>query len=102
MNRLRTLLGGDTRRDALWLFGGQLVALAVTAVATPIQLERMGAERYGIVVVLSAAVGYVGLLDIGAAWGVMRFPCPGTGPAATTRRHSAWWPRPSCCRSASG
>ena len=73
MNRLRTLLGGDTRRDALWLFGGQLVALAVTAVATPIQLERMGAERYGIVVVLSAAVGYVGLLDIGAAWGVMRF-----------------------------
>lgn len=73
MNRLRTLLGGGTRRDALWLFGSQLVALGVTFAATPIQLERMGAERYGIVVVLSAAVGYVGLLDIGAAWGVMRF-----------------------------
>jgi O-antigen/teichoic acid export membrane protein len=73
VNRLRTLLGGGIRRDALWLFGGQLVALAVTFVATPIQLERMGAERYGIVVILSAAVGYVALLDIGAAWGVMRF-----------------------------
>jgi len=73
VKRLLTLLGGGVRRDALWLFGGQIVALAVTFVATPIQLERMGAERYGIVVVLSAAVGYVGLLDIGAAWGVMRF-----------------------------
>jgi O-antigen/teichoic acid export membrane protein len=73
VNRLRSLLGGGTRRDALWLFGSQLVALAATFLATPIELERMGAERYGIVVVLSAAVGYVGLLDIGAAWGVMRF-----------------------------
>lgn len=73
MKRLRRLLGGGIRRDALWLFGSQLVALAVTFVATPIQLEHMGPERYGVVVVLSAAVGYVGLLDIGAAWGVMRF-----------------------------
>lgn len=73
MNRLRSLLGGGTRRDALWLFGSQLVALAATFAATPIELDRMGAERYGIVVVLSAAVGYVGLLDIGAAWSVMRF-----------------------------
>jgi O-antigen/teichoic acid export membrane protein len=67
------LLGGGIRRDALWLFGSQLVALAVTFAATPVQLDRMGAERYGIVVILSAAVGYFGLLDIGAAWGVMRF-----------------------------
>lgn len=73
MRRLRRLLRGGIRRDALWLFGGQLAALAATFVATPIQLEHMGSERYGIVVVLSAAAGYVGLLDIGAAWGVMRF-----------------------------
>jgi O-antigen/teichoic acid export membrane protein len=70
---LRGLALGGTRRDALWLFGSQLVALVVTFVATPIELERMGAERYGIVVVLSVAVGYVGLLDVGAAWAVMRF-----------------------------
>jgi O-antigen/teichoic acid export membrane protein len=70
---LRGLLLGGTRRDALWLFGSQLVAIVATFVATPIELDRMGEERYGIVVVLSAAVGYVGLLDIGAAWAVMRF-----------------------------
>jgi O-antigen/teichoic acid export membrane protein len=62
-----------TRRDALWLFGSQVVALVVTFIATPIELDRMGAERYGIVVVLSAAIGYVGLLDVGAGWAVMRF-----------------------------
>lgn len=70
---LRGLALQGTRRDALWLFGSQLVALVVTFVATPIELERMGPERYGIVVVLSAAVAYAGLLDVGAAWAVMRF-----------------------------
>jgi O-antigen/teichoic acid export membrane protein len=57
----------------MWLFGSQVAALLVTFIATPVELDRMGPERYGIVVVLSAAVGYAGLLDVGAAWAVMRF-----------------------------
>ena len=42
---------GGTGRNAAWLLGGQLLSLAATLIATPIQLDRMGAERYGIVVV---------------------------------------------------
>ena len=57
VRRLRELLLGSTRRDALWLFSTQMTALVATFVATPIELDRMGEERYGIVVVLSAAVG---------------------------------------------
>lgn len=64
---------GGIRSDAGWLVATQLVALLATFIATPIELERMGTERYGVVVVLSAAVGYTALMDVGAAWGVMRF-----------------------------
>lgn len=72
VRRLRGLSGG-IRGDALWLFGTQLVALLVTFVATPIQLDSMGPERYGVVVVLSVGAGYAGLLDLGVAWAVMRY-----------------------------
>jgi O-antigen/teichoic acid export membrane protein len=71
--RLRPLLGGSIRRDALWLLVSQAGALIATFIATPIELSRMGYEHYGLVVVLSAAVSYVGMFDIGASWGVMRF-----------------------------
>jgi O-antigen/teichoic acid export membrane protein len=60
-------------RDAGWLFGGQVAALLVTFVATPLELHRMGSERYGIVVVLSALVGYLALLDVGASWALARY-----------------------------
>ena len=73
VKRLRGLTPRGARRDTMWLLGGQVVALVATFIATPIELDRMGPERYGIVVVLSAVLGYVGLLDIGAAWAVMRF-----------------------------
>jgi hypothetical protein len=45
-------------------FRGQPVALAVTFVATAVELDRDGAERYGIAVVLSAAMGYLRLLGV--------------------------------------
>ncbi|MGB9182809.1 MAG: oligosaccharide flippase family protein [Solirubrobacteraceae bacterium] len=70
---LRGLLAKGVRRDAAWLLGAQCVALVVTFVATPIELHRMGSERYGIFVVLSAAAGFASLFDLGAGYTVMRF-----------------------------
>jgi O-antigen/teichoic acid export membrane protein len=63
---------GGSARNAAWLFGGQVIGLAVTLVATPIQLEQMGAERYGVVVITAAALNSLLLVDIGAGWAVMR------------------------------
>jgi O-antigen/teichoic acid export membrane protein len=60
-------------RDAGWLVGGEVAALAVTFVATPLELHRMGSERYGIVVVLSALIGYLAVLDGGVGWALARY-----------------------------
>lgn len=70
---VRSLISRGVRRDTIWLLSAQAVALAATFLATPIELHRMGAERYGIFVVLSSAAGFVSLFDFGAAYSVMRF-----------------------------
>lgn len=66
------LLARGVRRNAIWLIGAQSVALLVTLAATPYELHRMGAERYGIFVVLSVSAGLASLFDFGAAYSVMR------------------------------
>ncbi len=63
---------GGTGRNAMWLLCGQGVGLVVTLIATPIQLDRMGSERYGIVVVTAAALSSLMLLDGGTGWAVQR------------------------------
>jgi O-antigen/teichoic acid export membrane protein len=73
MRPFRELLVRGVRRDTIWLLGAQSTALVVTFVATPIELHRMGAERYGIFVVLSLAAGFATLFDFGAAYAVLRF-----------------------------
>ena len=57
---IRRAAAAGTGGNALWLFGAQVAALVVTFVATPVELHQMGAERYGIVVVLAALTGYLG------------------------------------------
>src|SRR5256714_5980451 len=64
---------GGIGRNATWSFGGQAIGLLATLVATPIQLNRMGSERYGVVVVTAATVSTMLFLDGGASWAVMRF-----------------------------
>jgi O-antigen/teichoic acid export membrane protein len=77
MNRLRRVLAtrvprGSTAYNAAWLFGGQVIGLLATVIATPIQLDGMGSERYGIVVLTSATIGSASLIDIAGGWAVMR------------------------------
>jgi O-antigen/teichoic acid export membrane protein len=54
------------------MLGAEALALVVTLVATPIQLERMGAERYGIVVISAATVASLVMVDAGAGWAMLR------------------------------
>lgn len=70
---LRSLLARGARRDTIWLLGAQSVALAATFAATPTELHRMGAQRYGIFVVLSTGAGFISVFDLGGAYSVMRF-----------------------------
>ena len=50
-----------------------IIGLAATFLLTPIQLSRMGYERYGLVVLMVAIVGLFGFLDYGLSWGVLRY-----------------------------
>jgi O-antigen/teichoic acid export membrane protein len=68
----RGLPRGGTGRNAAWVLSGQAIGLLVTLIATPIQLDHMGAERYGIVVITAAALNSLMLLDGGAGLAVLR------------------------------
>jgi O-antigen/teichoic acid export membrane protein len=63
---------GTIGRNAAWMLGADLATLVVTLVATPIQLEGMGSERYAIVVISAATVASLLLVDAGAGWAVLR------------------------------
>ena len=69
---VRDLPPGGVGRNAAWLFSGQAIGLLVTLIATPIQLDRMGSERYGIVVITAATLNSLMLLDGGAGLAVTR------------------------------
>jgi len=59
--------------DSAFIVATQIVGLAVTLVLTPIQLSRMGYERYGLLALMVAIVGIFGFLDYGLSWGVLRY-----------------------------
>lgn len=63
---------GGTARNAIWLVGAQLVGLLATLIATPVQLDRMGPERYGVIVVVAATLVQLGLVEFGSAFAVLR------------------------------
>jgi O-antigen/teichoic acid export membrane protein len=67
---------GNRRRtagDAATIVGAQLIGLAATLALTPIQLERMGNDRYGLVALAVAAVGLFNFLDYGLSWATLRY-----------------------------
>jgi O-antigen/teichoic acid export membrane protein len=72
LRRMRSALGGRAGGHAAWLFGGQVVGGLATLIATPIELDRMGPERYAAVVLLAGIVGYLTVLDVGSGWAVTR------------------------------
>lgn len=52
--------------------GAQIIGLASVLLLTPMQLDRMGRENYGIVVLAVTIAGYVALLELGVGWGLTR------------------------------
>jgi O-antigen/teichoic acid export membrane protein len=59
--------------DSAFIVATHIVGLAVTLLLTPIQLSRMGYERYGLLALMVAIVGIFGFLDYGLSWGVLRY-----------------------------
>lgn len=53
--------------------GGRLVGIAIGLFATPYVIYRLGSAEFGIYVLVSALLGYFGLLDLGVGSGFARF-----------------------------
>ena len=52
---------------------GQIVVLAGGLLLTPFLIEHLGSSRYGLWVLVSAIVGYAGLLDLGIANAIVHY-----------------------------
>lgn len=52
-------------RNAIWNFAGAAVPLAAAILVTPLVVRGLGADRYGVLALVAAAIGYFGLFDLG-------------------------------------
>lgn len=60
-------------RGSVWSFGGQAATLAASLIATPIVIELLGAEGYGVLMLTTVLVGYAGVSDLGMGEASTRF-----------------------------
>ena len=52
-------------RNSLWNFAGQILPLAIAAVAIPVLIHHLGVERFGVLTLVWILVGYFSLFDLG-------------------------------------
>jgi O-antigen/teichoic acid export membrane protein len=62
---LRALRGRSMAVNATWNMLGQVLPLLLAAVAIPILIGRLGVDRFGVLTLAWAIVGYFGLFDLG-------------------------------------
>jgi O-antigen/teichoic acid export membrane protein len=61
----KALRGRVMARNSIWNLLGQVLPLLVAAVVIPILISRLGLDRFGILTLAWALVGYFGLFDLG-------------------------------------
>jgi O-antigen/teichoic acid export membrane protein len=66
-------LAQRTAKNALFSFLGFVYPTILTIVVTPVIVRGLGAESYGILALSSVLVGFVALLDLGAAPSLLKF-----------------------------
>jgi O-antigen/teichoic acid export membrane protein len=62
---LHSLRGRAMARNTIWNIFGQLLPLALAAVAIPLLIRRLGVDRFGVLTLAWTIVGYFGLFDLG-------------------------------------
>ncbi len=62
---LHALRGRSMARNTVWQVAGQLLPLFIAAVAIPLLLKRIGVDRFGVLTLAWALVGYFSLFDLG-------------------------------------
>jgi O-antigen/teichoic acid export membrane protein len=62
---LDALRGRSMARNTIWQVVGQLLPLFIAAVSIPLLLKRIGVDRFGVLTLAWALVGYFSLFDLG-------------------------------------
>ncbi len=62
---LHALRGRSMARNTIWQVIGQLLPLFIAAVSIPLLLKRIGVDRFGVLTLAWALVGYFSLFDLG-------------------------------------
>ncbi len=57
--------GRTLARSTVWNLLGQSAALVVAVFTVPVLVDRLGAERFGVLLLIWMLVGYAGLFDLG-------------------------------------
>lgn len=77
--------------DTLWNIVGQVVPALVALVAIPLLLRGLGEERFGVLGLTWALVGYLSLFDLGLGRAVTRFAAEALGAGDLVRFRSVVW-----------
>ncbi len=64
---------GSVRRNTLWNVGGQGVSLLIGFAAMPLIVRQLGAERFGVLALVWAVLGYFALFDFGLGRATTKF-----------------------------
>ena len=60
-------------KGSLWTLAGQIAPLAVSLITTPFVIRMLGAESYGVLILVGLIPNYVGFLDFGMSIASTRF-----------------------------
>ncbi len=60
-------------RNSLWNLVGQTLPMAAALVCIPPLIRQLGVERFGIMTLISAAIGYFGVFDLGVGRSLTKF-----------------------------
>ena len=77
--------------DTLWNVVGQVVPALVALVAIPLLLRGLGEERFGVLGLTWALVGYLSLFDLGLGRAVTRFAAEALGAGDLARFRTVVW-----------
>lgn len=66
-------------RNVLWNFGGQAIPIFAALACIPLLISGLGHERFGVLAIVWAIVGYLGFLDLGLGRALTKAVAQGQG-----------------------
>ncbi len=63
----------QTIRNIFFSMASQIVILGTSFFATPLIVQKLGADAYGVVVLLSTVLSYMGFIDLGLSGAIFRY-----------------------------